>query len=138
MSLADFQPARESVTFNGGEFSVRGLALDDVTVLMRHHMSDVDKLVEAFSSNDSTPEYAAKIAAQHIVTLVKEAPGLVANLIALASDEPDSVENARRLGIAVQIRALETIAKLTFDEAGGPKKFVESLVALLRGLRPPQ
>ncbi len=137
MSLADFQPARETVAFKGGEFSVRGLALDDVAVLMRHHMSDIDALVNAFAS-DTTPEMASTVVVQHAITLIKEAPGLVANLIALASDEPDSVDNARRLGIAVQVRAIEAIAKLTFDEAGGPKKFVESLVNLLRGLRPPR
>jgi hypothetical protein len=135
MSLADYKPARSTVSFKGGEFSVRGLALEDITVLMRNHMSDIDNLVDVFSRNMTDTE-ASTVAIQHAIALVKEAPGLVANLIALASDEPDSVDSARTLAMPLQIRAVQEIAKLTFEEAGGPKKFFESLMVLLRGLSP--
>lgn len=135
MALSDYVPARSVVSFKGGEFSVRGLALDDIAVLMRNHLSDINALVDVFGK-DVTDEAAIGAVAQHAIALIREAPGLVANLIALASDEPDSVDHARRLLMPVQVRAIEEIAKLTFEEAGGPKKFFESLMVLLRGMRP--
>lgn len=137
MALADYKPLRSVVAFNGGEVSVRGLALQDVSVLMHHHLADINVLVEALGAEVKN-EITSTLIAQHAVTLIKEAPGLVANLIALAADEPDQVDTVRSMGMAVQIRIIEQIAKLTFDEAGGPKKFAESLVGLLRGLRPPK
>lgn len=135
MALVDYQPERSTVSFKGGEFSVRGLALDDIALLMRHHLRDINALVDIFGK-DVTDEVAVAAVAQHAIALIREAPGLVANMISLASDEPDSVDAARRLLMPTQVRALEEIARLTFDEAGGPKKFIESLMVLLRGMRP--
>lgn len=135
MALADYTPPRLAVPFKGGEFSVRGLALDDLALLMRNHYSDINALVDVFAK-DTTEEQPVAAITKHAVALIKEAPGLVANLIAIACDEPDAVDNARKLMMPVQVRAIETIAKLTFEEAGGPKKFMESLANLLRGMRP--
>jgi len=135
MSLADFQPERAKVAYKGGDFDVRGLTLNDVAILLRHHLDDLEALIVVFSRDfDQTAIVSA--VTQHGVALIKEAPGLVANLIAIASDEPDEVDQARALSMHTQVNALETIARLTFDEAGGAKKFVESLNHLLRGLRP--
>lgn len=138
MGLADYQPVRETVAISGGQsMQVRGLALEDVTVLFRAHLADLDKVVAIFGKQLDADQ-AVTAMMTHAIALVKEAPGLVANLIALASDEPDAVDNARRLPFAVQVTALKAVARLTFDEAGGPKKFVEGLGDLLRGLAPPQ
>lgn len=136
MSLADFTPARETVEFKGGSFDVRGLSLDDVSILMRSHLPDVEAIIDLLAKGNAGAEFEVSAVLEHAITLVKEAPGLVANLIALACDEPDEVDKARALSLPVQVRAIETICKVTFDEAGGPKKFVESLVHLLASLRP--
>ena len=136
MALADYTPARATVEFTGGSFQVRGLSLDDVSILMRSHLPDVEALVGMLSESNGGGNIEVGQVMQHAITLVKEAPGLVANLIALAADEPDLVDKARALALPIQVRAIETICNLTFDEAGGPKKFFESLVHLLSSLRP--
>jgi hypothetical protein len=136
MALADYQPERVDIPFKGGSFQVKGLSLDDVSVLMKHHLTDMDELLELYSRNVSQ-DIAVAATAQYAVTLVREAPALVANVLALAAEEPDSVDNARRLPIPTQIEALKVIGRLTFEEAGGAKKFFESLKDLAMRVRPP-
>jgi hypothetical protein len=136
MALADYQPQRQTIPFKGGSFEVKGLSLDDVAVLMKHHLTDLDELFELYAKNVN-PEMAVAVTAQYAVSLVREAPGLVAQIIALAAEEPDMVPMARKLSMPIQVEALKTIATLTFDDAGGAKKFYESLIGLVAGLRPP-
>ena len=135
MGLADYTPARETVEFKGGSMTIRGVALDDVALLMRGHLPDIDALVEIFAKQ--VPSEIETVAfAQHAMALVREAPGLVANLIALAADEPDCVAQARSLPLPVQITLVEKIGRLTFEESGGPKNFFESLGNLFRSVSP--
>lgn len=137
MALADYQPERVTVEFKGGSFQVKGLSLDDVTVLMRHYLTDIDHLIELYAK-DVDPKLSVAATAQYAITLVREAPTLVAHVIALAAEEPDQIDMARRLPIPVQVEALKAIGRLTFEEAGGAKKFFESLTELLTRVRPPE
>lgn len=136
MSIADYKPETAEVKFKGGSLTVRGLALDDLAVLMGTHLSDLDVLVGMFQ-REVKAELAVPVMAQYAITLVKEAPGLVANLIALACDDGDNVDPYRKLSMPKQLECVEKIANLTFEEAGGPKKFFESLMRLIRGVTPP-
>lgn len=136
MALADYQPERVDIQFKGGPLSVRGLSLDDVSVLVKHHLTDLDQLLELYSKNVD-PQLAVMATAQYAVTLVREAPALVANFIALAADEPEQADKARRLPIPVQVECIKEIGRLTFEEAGGAKKFFESLKELATKVRPP-
>lgn len=130
MSLADYQPARTTVPFKGGSFDVRGLSADDLGVLLKHHLPDLDKLFELYA--EGVDERMAVFGtAQYAIKLVQEAPGLTAHVIALAADEPERVDQARRLSIPTQVEAIKTIVHLTFDEAGGPKNFFESMKNLV-------
>ena len=136
MSLADYEPERLAVVSKGRElFKVRGLSLDDLTVLMRSHGADIESMIAIYDKG-VRDDAAVAAMTQYAIALVKEAPGLVANAIALASDEPDEVDRARTLGIAQQIDAVKAIGKLTFEEAGGPKKLFESLIGLFRNVAP--
>lgn len=137
MALADYQPERVTIEFKGGSFSVKGLSLDDVTVLMRHYLDDLDEIL-AIYARDVDPQKTVAATAQYAVALVREAPALVAHVIALAAEEPDRIEQARRLPIPVQVEALKEIGRLTFEEAGGAKKFFESLAELAMKVRPPE
>lgn len=114
---------------------MRGLALDDVAILMRSHLVDLDKLVGIFDSG-VRDDLAVASFTQYAIQLAKEAPGLIANLIALACDDGDSVDPYRKLSMPIMLRAVEKIGELTFEEAGGPKKFCESLVGMIRAVRP--
>lgn len=130
MSLADYQPARTTVPFKGGSFDVRGLSADDLGVLLKHHLPDLDRLFELYA--EGVDERLAVFGtAQYAMKLVQDAPGLTAHVIALATDEDEVVDKARRLPIPVQVEALKAIVHLTFDEAGGPKNFFESMKNLV-------
>lgn len=133
MSLSNYQAPKLVVSFKGGQFEVRGITLDDLAILLKNHLNDIENLVDMFQKE---PDHEAAVASllKHSITLIREAPGLVANLIALASDEPDAVDNARSLSMPIQVKAIQSIAQLSFEEAGGPKKFVESLWMLLKGM----
>ena len=135
MGLADYQPARQTVEFKGGSVSVRGLSLDDLTVLLKHHLQDLDNLMEIYQ-RDVKDELAIAAAVQYGVSLAREAPGLVAHVISLACDEPDKVDRARILPLPIQVELLKAIGSLTFEEVGGAKKFFESLQTLTAAIRP--
>jgi hypothetical protein len=137
MPLADYSPQREEVAFTGGSFIVRGLSLDDISLLMQNHAQDLDKLIAIYSAGIKGDAAVAAFA-QYTIALAKEAPGLVGNLIAIASDEPDVVDKARALSMPTQVAALKVIGRLTFAEAGGPKKLFESLSELVRMVAPNQ
>lgn len=135
MSLSDYEPAREQVDFKGGSLQVRGLSLDDIAKIMQGYSADLEGMIDIYVRGVNNDASTAAMA-QYAIALVKDAPGLVAFLIANACDEPDSVPQARLLPMAVQVDALKKIGKLTFEEAGGPKKFFESLSGLLKMVAP--
>lgn len=137
MSINDYRPATAEVEIKGGSLTVRGLALDDIAVLMRSHLVDLDKLIAIYQGNVNDGAAVATFT-QYAVALAKEAPGLVANIIALGCDDGDNVPPYRKLSLPASVRAVDKIAELTFEEAGGPKKFAESLMAIFRGMRAPR
>lgn len=132
MSLADYQPLRRSIPIRGGEISVRGLSLDDVAALMHDHLADLDSLFNMYQESAES----ALASASFIVKVAREAPALVGLGIALAADEPTMAAKARQLSLPIQIEIIKVILELTFEEAGGARKFFESLSMLLKTLTP--
>ena len=68
---------------------------------------------------------------QFVLRLVTDAPGLVAHAIALAADEPALVDKASSLPIPVQLKLVQTIGTLTFEDFGGAKKTMAMFENLL-------
>lgn len=135
MSLADYQPLRREIPLRGGSsVSVRGLSLDDVAVLMNLYLRDIDALFNLYDEVDEASQVRAM--AQFAVVLCREAPTLVAHAIALVCDEPDHIDKARLLGLPKQVEILKAVFEMTFEEAGGARKFIESLGMLLQTLAP--
>lgn len=137
MALKDFAIRKDQVSFQGGVLEVRGLALIDIAVLIRDHLDELNRLF-AMYDNEDTRATAITEAANFAINLVKESPVIVAKMIALACDEPESLEVAERLPLPVQVEAMRKIIEMTFEEAGGAKKFLDSLVALMGGMMPVQ
>lgn len=149
MALADFQAERRDVMVNGKAlFSVEGLSLETLALLVNTHMPDLEYVfgivVHGERADETLPEQLLRVARG----LAREAPGLVANIIAICSGEMVGKDNpahetvnaglinqARRLPFPAQVQALEMIGTMTFEEAGGVKKAVESLMILLSRLR---
>lgn len=133
MSLSDYIPERAEIKLPKGAFSVRGLSLVDVSVLLRDHMGHLDAMFKQYA--EKTKEVFTTAAAQKLVlTLVKDFPDLCAAVITLAADEPGTEAKARALTAPKQIETVTAIGRLTFEEVGGPKKFFASLQPLMAGL----
>lgn len=128
MPLAGFQPATRAIQLNGdNSFEVRGLSLNDVAVLLREHFPDLDALVEMFQDFENVTRDQLN---PLILSLVSQAPGFVANVIALAAGEGDA-SDAEKLPGPVQVKALLDIGELTFTEVGGVGKAMEMVAGLL-------
>ena len=113
---------------NGDSFSVRGLSLNDIAILVSRHKAKLEALFNSFDG-----DLSAESLSGHLSAALNTAPEVVAELIACASGDPDDVEIAASLPMPVQVDALEKTVKLTFDAGGGPKKFVETVVRLAQG-----
>lgn len=136
MTLKDFQIATRSVDFRGGSLSVRGLALNDISHLIRDYLTELNTLFALYSKEESR-ETANAQSVQFAVTIIKETPNMVAQLIVMATDSTQGeLHIAERLPIPVQTEVLRNVIELTFEEAGGAKKFLDSIVALVTNLRP--
>jgi len=136
MALADYTPLTRAIPFRrGGEVTVRGLSLDDVAVLMNLYLQDIDALFGMYDQSRAADERVAEMA-RFAVVLCREAPALVGHAIALAADEPDEIDRARKMPLPVQVELVKAILELTFEEAGGARKFFESLGGLLQTLVP--
>lgn len=128
MPLAGFQPAKRVIQLSGdNSFEVRGLSLNDVAVLLREHFPDLDVLVEMFQDFENVTRDQLN---PLILAMVSQAPGFVANVIALAADEGDA-SDAEKLPGPVQVKALLDIGELTFTEVGGVGKAMEMVAGLL-------
>lgn len=135
MSLADYQPERRVIPIGKTSFTVTGLSLGHITSLVRTHLDDLDALYEIGSSviggkADVSEQDLTKIA----VAVAEQAPGFVANLIALAAGEYNgpAINNAHSLPFPTQVKTLIEIAELTFAEVGGVKKGLELVAELLK------
>lgn len=129
MPLAGYQPETRDVPLHGGNsFAVRGMSFTDIASLMRTHFPDLEALSDLFAhgfENIDRGEFE-KLA----LVLITQAPGFVANVIAMAAGEGDA-SDAEKLPAPIQVRALLDIGELTFEEVGGVKKGLETIAALL-------
>jgi hypothetical protein len=127
--LADFEFDRRELNFKGGSFFLEGLSLESFAVLIRTHLKDLEGIFDLFKNHkgDLKDEDVQNL----IVAAIEETPGFVANVIALAAREPTAAPQAIRLPFPIQVEALNIILELTFDEVGGIKKFMPSLVRLI-------
>lgn len=126
MTLADIEVPTEEIRVGKGTFKVRGISFLDLSILISDNRADLDRVVDSFAGlkNDVDPN-------EFLLKLVREMPSLVAKVIAYAADEPSADAKVLKFPVPVQLEAAKAIARLTFEEAGGVKKFVEQLASLL-------
>lgn len=132
MPLATYVAPREKVKLGkDNDFTVRGLSTADVSKLLQNHRQDLEVLFSVFEkSKELSTESIESVA----LYLMQDMPTLTAELIVIASDEPEAgIEQVMMLPLPSQLDALGKIMKLTFEEAGGLKNFVAMLMTLLRG-----
>lgn len=124
---------------------VRGIGLQDLMKLLRVHGPGMvglfNKLMGAAQIAEATKgEGAASVdpldAANIILVAMEQAPDLIADLIVLATDSPNTqaaFQVASRLPMPVQLKALQEIVRLTLEEHGGVGEFIETVLSLVGG-----
>lgn len=139
MALSDYTPECRQVMYQGKPlFTVEGLSLETLAVLVKTHLPDLEAVFDIVLKGEKDTETFTDQLSRVSTGLALSAPGLVANIIAVSSGEElteDLIRVAGRLPFPVQVQALMDIGALTFDEAGGVKKSIESLMILLVRLR---
>lgn len=126
--LADLSIEQRPVVTKGGSFHVKGLSFVSLTTLIRTHLPDLEALFDLWQQSDAVKDSDIEVLA---LTLAEQAPGFVANAIALAAGEPEQADVAEKLPFPVQVQALTDIFELTFDDVGGIKKFLPTVAKLL-------
>lgn len=139
MSLRDFVIRKEEVMHRGGSMEVRGIALFDISDLMRNHLAEMNHLFSLYSNLESRDTAIAQ-GMQFAARIVDEVPKLVTAIIIRACDEDESdealVKHVQRFPIGLQVELVRKVIELTVEEAGGAKKLFDSLVTMVNTVKP--
>ncbi len=136
----------ETITFEGGEITIRGLTVPDITQLVSVHQDSAKSIYDRFSGKgaDAVTDQTVE---QLALDILGKFPAAVAHLIYLCdADRGDApVDAYASLPIDVQVTALEKIASLTFAMQGGLENFIGTVTriaanagGLSKELRKPQ
>lgn len=129
MPLAGYTPENRVIQIGPtNSFVVRGLSLNDVAVLVREHFPDLEALFDLFGNADQITTDSLE---PLVMSVISQAPGFAANVIALAAGEGDA-SDAEKLPFPIQVQALLDISELTFTEVGGIKKAAGLIAGLLK------
>ncbi len=137
--LTAFTPKTDTVQIPDGEFAVRGLALEDFTILLRSHYEPMAALFEQYVNEAALEKVDADVSGGVLnlgdmkgVALkgLEMAPALIGDVIARAADETDNPHVARLLPVGTQIEAIGKIVTLTLEAEGGLEKLVETITQL--------
>jgi hypothetical protein len=128
--LADFKQEWREVLFKGGGFKVRGLSLEDLSLLIRTHLPDLKAMYARYSVANENGETTDDM----VLSFVRDMPVLAAHLIAMAAGEESAVDQARGLPFPLQVDAVVNVLQLTFEDIGGPKNFGPLLRRLIGGV----
>lgn len=132
MGLRDLQLPTTTITTPGGDFAVRGVSLSDLMILANSHGPTIALMFSKAVNGEKIDMAQAKAV---IAAVAAQAPDLVAELIALASDDhsPEAIAAARKLNFQYQVEALEAIFHNTFQTEAEVKKFMERIINMLTG-----
>jgi hypothetical protein len=129
--LSEYQTPRVDVPLGQDQVvSLRGLNLDDFALLLQDHLEPISKAVQLWQQSKQDI-YTSKNMQGFLMSIIKDFPGLVTEVISIAADEPDAKKV--KLGLGFQTSAIAAISKLTLEEAGGLGNLFASLAALARG-----
>lgn len=118
MPLTAHQTPRMVVPLLGSNtVAVRGLNLDDFAALLPNHFEALSKIAALYAEHKQSV-FSSKAIGDFIMSSAVTFPGLVSEVISIASDEGPEARDVK-LGTSLQITVLTAIVKLTVEEAGG-------------------
>ncbi len=130
IKLEDFTIPRKAVPLPGGkaQIEVRGLCADDITFLVQLHIPEITKALKLYQESRGDILVKGNIT-QFVMTLARDFPGLVAEVISAASDSLSDKGRsvAARLPVATQIAVLNEVTRLTMEDAGGLKNLLAEM-----------
>ena len=129
MSLADYKPERREVMLKGGSFHIEAITPIHLAILIRTHLPDLEAV---FTLIENGKKLTLEQGTEFVASLIAQAPGLAANIIALSAGEESAVDVAKKIPFPSQVDVIMQIAEMTFAEVGGVKKFMGILTNLLR------
>lgn len=133
MGLRDIGIPRAEIEVGKSAFSVRGITLADITQAAVDYGPQMALLFGRLQNGENLSEASIR---RLVLSLGSEFPGLLAAVIALASDDytKETVEIAAALPLPKQAEAIEEIFKLTFTSEADVKKLIESLARMIVGV----
>lgn len=122
--IADLLPAPRKVSVGPNTaLELRGLTLTEITKLLTKYQSLLVMFVDAGATKAET--------------VIAQSPDMVAEIIALAADAEDQIDDVKKLPFAVQVEAVAAVWELSVPDV---KKLIESLsrvaAALEEGNKP--
>lgn len=109
---------------------VRGLGIDSVMFLIRHHREPLELLFTKAQNGEISTENAEAFAVEMI-----SASGIMCGMIiACGAGEPEEWQKAMQLPVSIQAEALFQIGLLTFAAEGGVEKFMQTVVSVMSGV----
>lgn len=138
--LADYIAPHREIHLGGTSFSVSGVSFNGVSQLLSTHFDDLDALIKLVknASEGKLDNIEQGDIEQVALATIADAPGFVANLIAVAAGE--ATESAVRAAASIpapkQVEILMEVVKLTFEEVGGVKKGMGAIMRLLAKTKP--
>jgi len=115
---------------NNDDLVVRGLGIDSVMFLIRHHRDMLEDLFNKTQSGEIDLGNAEKFA----VNLISESGVLCGMIIACGAGEPENWQLAMQLPVSIQVEALYQIGVLTFAAEGGVEKFMQTVLSVMSGV----
>jgi hypothetical protein len=114
---------KHTIETAGGTLAVRGLTTPDIYLTLSKFSAEIMAIAVTGTSNSNAEAALARI--------VLEFPQLAGFIVAVASDEPESAEEAAKYPFGVLFHALTKILELTFASEGGFANFTATVLRLL-------
>lgn len=117
MTWTDYKvPTIDIDTGDGKLRPIRGLALEDFSILVSAHLDDMMEIATLYVQ--SQKDVLAGTNMTDIVMLVsRQFPKVISEVISMVTDTPELKE--LRLPVGLQIKIIQTSIKLTLEDAGG-------------------
>lgn len=126
MALKDYAIRTHTISIDKKtDFTVRGISFEDVTRLVNKHGPVAAMAYAKFTAAKTEHDLRPEVVGLLLNEVLTQFPEALAEMIAIAADEPDSAGTVARLPVGVQLDAVEKIIDLTFTGESDIKKLVE-------------
>jgi len=134
MAVPVYVAPTKAVTIRGAAepFVVRGLDYSDISWLLEQHLPSIVQAVEHYRTS-LTDVYTSSSMDAFLDSMRAAFPDVAAQVIALAADDADAVQQVKNYPVGAQTALLVAISELTLKDMDGLADPSPALASLLRG-----